>query len=419
MSDNNGSDKKRFCTNCGTQAIGNEKFCTNCGAQLPPMGNSGPASGAGPAGSPPGGGIPSGGTGTPPPGGTWKQPAYPNGSYPGNGQEKKKKSPVKLILIIAGVVIILLIAMTVMSGSEENGDSQAVEATETQAEAAGGETEEKLSEDEGKTEAAGSAEETEAEKEADAGRMTAYELYSALQDNEVAAFTLNEKTSAFLQDHDDLFPAASLEAVTGAGVVDESLEARQITKSPDRYGDRLMYLPELQVIQITEGEIDTDWYLTEINAIDMAGQQYYIFYEGTLDDIFENDWITAYALALGSTTFENTEGGETWTIPMAGSYVEKWDETGAAQAAAEPVQPVPETESQAASGGDAGMYQTMYVVNCNESITLRTEPSTKAAEICQIPLGAVVSYIEPAENGFYKVVYLGQTGYALASYLSF
>ena len=180
-----------------------------------------------------------------------------------------------------------------------------------------------------------------------------------------------------------------------------------------------MYLPELQVIQITEGEIDTDWYLTEINAIDMAGQQYYIFYEGTLDDIFENDWITAYALALGSTTFENTEGGETWTIPMAGSYVEKWDETGSVQAAAEPVMPVPETESQAASGGDAGMYQTMYVVNCNESITLRTEPSTKAAEICQIPLGAVVSYIEPAENGFYKVVYLGQTGYALASYLSF
>ena len=145
MSDNNGSDKKRFCTNCGTQAIGNEKFCTNCGAQLPPMGNSRPASGAGPAGSPPGGETPSGGTGTPPPGGTWQQPAYPNGSYPGNGQEKKKKSPVKLILIIAGVVIILLIAMTVMSGSEENGDSQAVEATEAQAEAAGGETEEKLS----------------------------------------------------------------------------------------------------------------------------------------------------------------------------------------------------------------------------------------------------------------------------------
>ena len=63
-------------------------------------------------------------------------------------------------------------------------------------------------------------------------------------------------------------------------------------------------------------------------------------------------------------------------------------------------------------------YTTMWVVNCNESITLRTSPSTTAAEICQIPLGATVSYIETASNGFYKVTYLGKTGYALASYLS-
>lgn len=63
------------------------------------------------------------------------------------------------------------------------------------------------------------------------------------------------------------------------------------------------------------------------------------------------------------------------------------------------------------------LYQTMYVVNCQESITLRTEATTKASEICQIPLGAPVSYVETAENGFYKVIYNGKTGYALASYL--
>ncbi len=63
-------------------------------------------------------------------------------------------------------------------------------------------------------------------------------------------------------------------------------------------------------------------------------------------------------------------------------------------------------------------YMTMYVVNCNESITLRTEPSTSASEICQIPLGAAVSYISSASNGFYRISYLGYTGYALASYLS-
>ena len=64
------------------------------------------------------------------------------------------------------------------------------------------------------------------------------------------------------------------------------------------------------------------------------------------------------------------------------------------------------------------IYKTMYVVNCKESITLRTSPSTKAAEIRQIPLGAPVTYVETAANGFYKVIYNGDTGYALASYLN-
>ena len=63
-------------------------------------------------------------------------------------------------------------------------------------------------------------------------------------------------------------------------------------------------------------------------------------------------------------------------------------------------------------------YVTYYVVNCKSNITLRETPSTKAASLCKIPLGASVSYIGAAENGFYKITYMGKTGYALASYLS-
>lgn len=57
------------------------------------------------------------------------------------------------------------------------------------------------------------------------------------------------------------------------------------------------------------------------------------------------------------------------------------------------------------------------VVNCEESITLRTSPSTAAEEICQIPLGVTVNYIEDAGGEFYRVEYNGKTGYALAYYL--
>ena len=84
---------------------------------------------------------------------------------------------------------------------------------------------------------------------------------------------------------------------------------------------------------------------------------------------------------------------------------------------------VPQTtqiQTQAAEPATAmtQVLTTLYVVNCNESITLRTADSISAKEIRQIPLGAAVSFMENAANGFYKVSYNGSTGYALASYLS-
>ncbi|MCD8181232.1 MAG: zinc-ribbon domain-containing protein [Firmicutes bacterium] len=63
-------------------------------------------------------------------------------------------------------------------------------------------------------------------------------------------------------------------------------------------------------------------------------------------------------------------------------------------------------------------YETYYVVNCNESISLRESPSTSASVLREIPLGSPVSYVEPAQNGFAKVIYNGVTGYALQAYLS-
>lgn len=59
-----------------------------------------------------------------------------------------------------------------------------------------------------------------------------------------------------------------------------------------------------------------------------------------------------------------------------------------------------------------------YVINCNESITLRVEPDVSAEEICQIPLGAAVEAIQGAPNGFVQVSYQGMVGYCLGDYLS-
>lgn len=80
--------------------------------------------------------------------------------------------------------------------------------------------------------------------------------------------------------------------------------------------------------------------------------------------------------------------------------------------------PLQETQPQTVAVTQAQVLTTLYVVNCNESITLRVSDSTNAKEIKQIPLGAAVSFMENAANGFYKVSYNGSIGYELASYLS-
>lgn len=67
---------------------------------------------------------------------------------------------------------------------------------------------------------------------------------------------------------------------------------------------------------------------------------------------------------------------------------------------------------------NTSVISTMFVVNCDEWISLRSTPSTSASRIATIPYGASVGYIEPASNGFYKISYNGKIGYALSQYLS-
>lgn len=81
-----------------------------------------------------------------------------------------------------------------------------------------------------------------------------------------------------------------------------------------------------------------------------------------------------------------------------------------------PAEVLPESEEEESQGAGIKLCQ---VVHCNEFITLRTEPSTSGAEICKIPLGSDVYYLENAENGFVKIQYNDQQGYSLASYLNF
>ena len=75
------------------------------------------------------------------------------------------------------------------------------------------------------------------------------------------------------------------------------------------------------------------------------------------------------------------------------------------------------TSAAVTSSQPSTSYDTYYVKYCNTSISLRVSPSTSAEAPWQIPLGASVSFLGVAENGFYHISYNGHEGYSLASYL--
>ncbi len=69
-------------------------------------------------------------------------------------------------------------------------------------------------------------------------------------------------------------------------------------------------------------------------------------------------------------------------------------------------------------GKEYPLNTTLTVVNCDKNITLRAQPSSGAAKVIKIPKGDVVTYLDSMDNGFYKVIYHGHTGYARSEYLA-
>lgn len=60
---------------------------------------------------------------------------------------------------------------------------------------------------------------------------------------------------------------------------------------------------------------------------------------------------------------------------------------------------------------------SMYIGNCNVSVTLRTAPDENSSEICQVPLGEEVYVVEYTDSTFARVRYTGREGYIKRSYI--
>lgn len=225
----------------------------------------------------------------------------------------------KVVLIIAGLLIFFFII-----GMFAGDDTPQQEVIQSQPEATT--ISEKVTSAEPEETAVES--ETVGETESTAS-YTVLDFYTFLQENEVAPYTLNEKAIQFLAEHDNFFP---LDIENGVAITDDtidySIEARQIFKNADKFGDKLMALPPAQVVQIQEAPIDDTHYITILNISDYDGQQYYIIYNGELAEIFDGDVVNVIGLPLGSSTFDNVNGGKTWVVVLAGCHITGDEPTG-------------------------------------------------------------------------------------------
>lgn len=88
------------------------------------------------------------------------------------------------------------------------------------------------------------------------------------------------------------------------------------------------------------------------------------------------------------------------------------------QAASRNIKPI-EPVQHATGSTDVSVKYTMYVYNVQNSIYLRKYAEENSENYCTIPWGEPVGFIEDVTNGFYKINYKGQVGYAKAEYLSY
>jgi hypothetical protein len=140
------------------------------------------------------------------------------------------------------------------------------------------------------------------------------------QTNEVFPFTITDKAKEFLGSNAILFPTKAETAATP--FTDTSIGYKHLEKSISNYGDKLIYIPEAGVVEISEVK-DGDKTITIINVIDETESQFIIYYFGSLTDVFKEDYISVYGLPLGMSSFKNTGGGTTTVAVLAGSYVKK------------------------------------------------------------------------------------------------
>ncbi|NLV86851.1 MAG: hypothetical protein GX025_06510, partial [Clostridiales bacterium] len=149
---------------------------------------------------------------------------------------------------------------------------------------------------------------------------TPAEHFANLGQYNTAKYTITSKAYDFLSEHGKLFTTGFKSGLDEH--LDSEFKHEAYTKSPDKYGDKLIFVPSLTITQMVEWESFGNQPVTYILASDSSYNIYYMHYLGT-ENVYVGDVINVYLLPLNHFTYESVSGNDIWAIACAVAYIEK------------------------------------------------------------------------------------------------
>lgn len=152
-------------------------------------------------------------------------------------------------------------------------------------------------------------------------QITAVDFYKWIDENDTSMdYVIPEKAIAFIDEHPEFFPGNENNTGAMSDYVDYEVTYQHITKSPSKYNDKLISISGT-VVDCYEEECEYGT-ITFVQIVDdYSGSSYCLYYWGSLENVFEKNWVWGYALPFDVTTFENMGGYHTEAVVGAACYI--------------------------------------------------------------------------------------------------
>ena len=144
------------------------------------------------------------------------------------------------------------------------------------------------------------------------------EMYQLISESDPTSFTIPDKAIEFMTKHEAYFPGKSEIKGQISDSVNTEITFEHLDKNVEKYADKLIEISGsvVDIEEINDGDI------TYIHVADYLGNNYTMYYLGSLDDIFTGSEVYGYALPLDMVTFENKGGAFTESVMCAACYIE-------------------------------------------------------------------------------------------------